>query len=322
LAIIIFVGASFLTEPKVIEVVPAQTSENIANQTTTLIFTGDIMLDRGVKYQIDKNGQGDYNFSFLKIADDLQKADLLIANLEGPISDKGSKVGSIYSFRMDPKSIGGLKYAGFDILSLANNHMLDYTRLALEDTFLRLKEAEINYVGAGFNKYEAYSPLIKEINGSTGSLLVKVAFLSFTNLGSQNWQASATISGIAWLTDENLKSGIETAKKTADIVIVSFHFGEEYQENANINQKYFSHLAIDYGADLVVGHHPHVIQNVEAYKNGIIAYSLGNFIFDQNFSEETMKGLALEIFLEDGKIVAIKQDKIKLNQSFQPEVAD
>jgi poly-gamma-glutamate synthesis protein (capsule biosynthesis protein) len=292
----------------------------------TLIFVGDIMLDRGVELAVKKYGNGDFKFPFLKIAYSLREANILFGNLEGPISDKGVKVGSIYSFRVDPESIEGLKFAGFDVLSLANNHIFDYGREAMEDTFLRLEKVGINYIGGGFNENEAYSPIIKEINPirkskiSNGVSGVKIAFLAYTNLGSPHWSAKGDKSGIAWLTEEKLKEGVEKAKENADLVIVSMHFGDEYKLSSNSEQKYFAHLAIDSGADLVVDHHPHVIQEIEKYKNGYIAYSLGNFIFDQSFSEETMKGLMLKVLVKNGKIDEVIPIEIKINGYFQPEI--
>jgi poly-gamma-glutamate synthesis protein (capsule biosynthesis protein) len=280
----------------------------------TLVFAGDIVLDRGVEWIIQKYGQGDFKFPFLKISDYLQEADILFGNLEGPISDKGVKVGSIYSFRNNPETIEGLKFAGFDIISVANNHIFDYGREAMEDNFLRLREAKIDFVGGGFNEIEAYAPVIKEING------VKIAFLAYTNLGSEYWSAKGNRSGIAWLTVENLEKGVKKAKEMADLVIVSMHFGEEYQDQSTSEQKYFAHLAIDSGADLVIGHHPHVMQPIEEYNGGYIAYSLGNFVFDQSFSEETMKGLLLKVLIENGKIKEIIPIEIKINKFFQPEM--
>jgi len=295
----------------------------------TLIFVGDIMLDRGVEWAIQKYGQGDWKFPFLKISSDLRGADILFGNLEGPISDKGVRVGSIYSFRNDPKAIEGLEFAGFDILSVANNHIFDYGRAAMEDTFKRLKEVEVDCLGGGFNEKEAYSPRIKEIKG------MKIAFLAYTNLGTPYWSAKGERSGIAWLNKENLEKGIKKAKENADLVIVSMHFGEEYQSKSNLEQKYFAHLAIDSGADLVIGHHPHVVQEVdeqssssrfanarviEKYKEKYIAYSLGNFIFDQNFSEETMKGLMLKVSIKNAKIDKVIPIEIKINGYFQPEI--
>lgn len=282
----------------------------------TLMFVGDIMLDRGVEHMIEKYGNGDYKFPFLKIADFLKKADILFGNLESLISDRGQKVGSIYSFRADPKAIEGLTFAGFDILSVANNHIFDYGREAMEDNFKRLKEAKIDFVGGGFNKNEACLPRVKEVRKT------KIAFLAFTNLGTRYWQATKNRSGICWLEKENLKEYIKKAKGLADIIIVSMHFGEEYRQKPTLEQKYFAHLAIDSGADLVIGHHPHVIQEIEKYKRGFIAYSLGNFVFDQKFSKETMKGILLKVIIENGKIKELVPVEVKINKFFQPEMAE
>jgi len=282
-------------------------------KTITLIFVGDIMLNRGVELTIKKYGQGDWEFPFLEIADFFNKANILFGNLEGPISDKGVKVGSIYFFRNNPEAIKGLVFAGFDILSVANNHIFDYGRIAMEDTFLRLREVEINYVGGGLSENEAYSPVIKEVKD------IKIAFLAYTNLGTEYWSAEGNRSGIAWLKEEELEENIKEAKKLADLVIVSMHFGEEYS-SPTPEQEYFAHLAIDSGANLVIGHHPHVIQEIEKYGEGFIAYSLGNFIFDQGFSEETMKGLMLKVLIKNGKIKELIPIEIKINQFFQPEL--
>jgi len=286
----------------------------------TLFFVGDIMLDRGVELEIKKNGNSDFKFPFLKISKDLKEADILFGNLEGPISDKGQKVGSIYSFRMNPKSIEGLLFAGFDILSVANNHMFDYSRVAMEDTFSRLEKAGIDYVGGGFNETEAYAPKIMEVNGSTGSPQVKIAFLAFANLGSPYWEAQGERSGMALLDKDKLEKSIKNAKNQADLIVVSMHFGDEYKASPTPEQKELARLAVDSGANLVIGHHPHVIQPVEKYQEGYIAYSLGNFIFDQNFSKETMEGLILKVFVENGKIKEVVPVEFEINQNFQPEI--
>lgn len=281
---------------------------------STLLFVGDIMLNRGVEWEIKKEGSNDFKFPFLEIADELEETDILFGNLEGPISDKGQKVGSIYSFRMDPKVIDGLVFAGFDLLSLANNHVFDYSRIAMEDTFSRLKEAGIDYVGGGFNETEAYSPRIKEVKGEN------IAFLAFTNLGSPYWEAKGGRSGIAWLEKDRLEKAIKNAKEKADLIIVSMHFGDEYRKSPTLEQKELAHFAIDSGADLVIGHHPHVIEPVEKYKGGYIAYSLGNFVFDQNFSEETMKGLMLKVLVRGKKIQEVIPVEFKINNFFQPQI--
>lgn len=301
--------------------------ENFSTKPITLIFVGDIMLDRGVEYMIRKHGKGDYKFPFLKIANYLNEADILFGNLEGPLSDKGKKVGSVYSFRMKPEAIRGLKFAGFDILSVANNHIFDYGRVAMEDTFLRLKEAGIDFIGGGFNEIEAYSPIIKEVKGT------KIAFLAYTNLCSPYWEATNKRAGIACpleaqknsssvfkFNKERMEESIKKAKDQADLVVVSFHYGDEYKPEPNSFQVFISQTAINAGADLVIGHHPHVVQKIEKYKKGYIAYSLGNFVFDQKFSEKTMRGLLLKVILEDNKIKELIPVEIKVNEYFQPEI--
>ena len=281
-----------------------------------LFFVGDIMLGRGVEYMINKQGKGDFKFSFLKIASELQKSDILFANLEGPISDRGVRVGSIYSFRFKPEAIDGLVYGGFDILSLANNHMLDYQRIALEDTMNILKENNIDYVGAGFNKEEAFSLKIKEIKNT------RIGFLAYTNLGPENWQAGEKNSGMAWISENDIgeiAEDIKKSKKEVDVLIISLHAGEEYEENPTSFQTSFAMNCIENGADLVVGHHSHVVQKIERYNDGWIAYSLGNFIFDQGFSEETMKSIILKVAIKDKKIKEISSEDIKINKYFQPD---
>jgi len=283
-----------------------------------LVFVGDVMFDRGVEYSINKNGGGDFKYPLLKVGDYLKNADLLFGNLESVISDKGYNVGSIYSFRADPQAIDALTYGDFDVVSLANNHMFDYTTLALKDTMDRLTENNIAYVGAGINEQEAFSLKVLEPKG------LRVGFLAYTNLGSSNWRAGENSSGIAWISDsdlENIESAIKTAKEKVDLLVVSCHSGDEYALEPNLFQKEFYRAFIDAGADLVIGHHPHVIESVEQYKNGYIAYSLGNFVFDQSFSEETMKGLLLEVFIENGKIKKVNQIKTKQNSTFQVELS-
>ncbi|PIQ92918.1 MAG: poly-gamma-glutamate biosynthesis protein [Parcubacteria group bacterium CG11_big_fil_rev_8_21_14_0_20_39_14] len=280
--------------------------------TVTLMFVGDVMLSRQVGKKMEK--ENNWKWPFLKIADTLKEADILFGNLEGPISDKGKNIGSIYSFRTDPRAIEGLNFAGFDVLSVANNHILDWDREAMEDTLRKLKEAGINYVGGGFNEEEAHSAALKEAGG------LKFAFLGYCGVGTEYWEAQKDKSGIAWLKKERLKEDIEKAKALADLVFVSMHFGEEYQTKQNSEQKDFARLAIDAGADLVIGHHPHVLQPIENYKNGYIAYSLGNFVFDQTFSPQTKESVVLKIIVENGKIKVVIPLKAEISNDFQPYI--
>ncbi len=290
----------------------------------TLLFAGDIMLSRGVANQIKKHQ--DVRWPFLKIATTTREADLTFGNLEGPISDRGENQGSIYSFRSSPEVIEGLSFAGFDVLSLANNHIWDWGKDALIDTITMLEHSGLKGVGAGENYQEANAPVIKEI-GSTGSSQVKVAFLAYTDLYPKSLEAHSTSSGqatpgISSFELEKAKTDIQQLKslKLADIIVVSFHWGEEYKTEANESQKRIARELIDAGADLIIGHHSHVVQEIEQYQNGWIAYSLGNFIFDQNFSKETVEGLMLEVVIKNKKISEVSPIKIKINSAFQPEV--
>jgi len=322
-----FVFSSFYFEEK-ISFDEQERKENLKDSEINLFFAGDIMLGRGVKYMIDKEGKGDFRFPFLKIRDEIKKADILFGNLEGLISDRGIKVGSIYSFRFKPEAVDGLIYGGFDILSLANNHMFDYQRIALEDTMRILEENNIDYVGAGFNKKEAFSLKIREIKNT------KIGFLAYTNLGPENWKADEKNPGVAWISENDIGEVVEyikKAKEKVDVLIVSLHAGEEYAENPTNFQISFAQDCINNGADLVVGHHPHVVQTIEKYpplpkasdgqsNNGWIAYSLGNFIFDQHFSEETMESIILKVMIDEKKIKEVYSEDIRINKYFQPEL--
>jgi len=311
-------GAYFLFKPLVIEIysiLPLQSPQT--EKPIKLIFTGDIMLNRGVEYQIQKQGDNDFRFPFLNIAPALENADLVFGNLESQISDKGQNQGSIYSFRADPKAIEGLKFAGFNILGLANNHSFDYGREALQDSINRLIEADISPVGAGNNGSQAFSPTIKTI-GETS-----IAIFAYSQ-GPDAWQATNDNLGIAIISEKNLeriKDDIALAKKLADIVIVSMHAGNEYETTPTKEQILFAHSFIDAGADLIIGHHSHIIQNSEIYKEKQIFYGLGNFIFDQGFSEETMENEIIEVVIENGEIERITPKTVKINAFFQPELA-
>jgi poly-gamma-glutamate capsule biosynthesis protein CapA/YwtB (metallophosphatase superfamily) len=284
------------------------------NKKIVMAFVGDIMLDRSVYNKIRDHGGGDFNYIFKNIKDDLLKYDFLVGNLEGPISDKGADRYDLYSFRMNPEVIGAFKNVGFDAFSVANNHINNWGIEAMEDTFLRLDNAEIKVLGGGLNDIDASYPKVVEIDGT------KIAFLAFSQFDKGKYEATASSSGIVIISEEALNSGIKIAKENADLVVVIFHFGDEYVEESNSYQKKYSHLAIDLGANLVVGHHPHVVEEVEIYSNSYIAYSLGNFIFDQYFSKETMEGGLLEVTVQNKNIIDVKLQKIQMNKNYQPEI--
>ncbi|MDQ3244954.1 MAG: CapA family protein [bacterium] len=277
----------------------------------TMHFLGDIMLDRGVRNSVNKNFNGDYSELFTKL-DLLKDSDIVFANLEGTASDKGKSIGNLYSFRMDPSVVPALKGAGINILSVANNHVGDWGLPAYIDTLERLKENEILYTGGG-TLAKAEQPTIIEKYG------MKIGFLGFTDVGPNYMKVEEDRIGILLASNPKFEQIIKNASSQVDYLVVSFHWGVEYKKIHNARQEELAHKAIDNGAKIIVGHHPHVIQDTEVYKNGFIAYSLGNFIFDQKFSTDTMQGMMLELKLGRLGNLSVKKNTIKLNSVFQPD---
>ena len=158
--------------------------------------------------------KNDWRYPFLETADLLKSADIAFGNLEGPISSRGTKVGSIYSFRSDPRVIEGLSCAGFDALSIANNHIWDYGADAVQDTLTILKDAGIGVIGGGMDYQEAHKPLIIEVKDT------KVAFLGYTDLISSSLGLKTAKPAIAFLDVDQAISDVKEARKVADLVVV------------------------------------------------------------------------------------------------------
>ncbi len=295
-------------------------NNNTYKKYSTLLFVGDIMLskNRGVWKQIVKNRNVEY--PFLKIADTLRSADLTFGNLEGPISSRGHSVGNKYSFRDDPIVVKGLKFAGFDIMSVANNHIFDWGGKAFDDTLSILNSNGIDTVGGGVNYTNANIPVIESING------VKIAFLAYSlvDYDKNSFLAEGNMPGKSSFNLKYTARAVRRIKELgiANIVVVSFHWGDEYKTHSNKEQQNIAHVLIESGADIIIGHHPHVVQEVERYKKGWIAYSLGNFVFDQSFSKETMRGLMLDVTINNKskKIFKVKPIEIKISKTFQPSI--
>ncbi len=278
----------------------------------TLIFVGDIMLSRSIGRLMVKSN--DWSYPFANVKDFLKRADLTFANFENPMSNRGVLLGSIYSFRADPLAIEGMTTAGFDVVSIANNHIWDYGQDAFEDTRGILNENGITPVGGGDDFNQAHTAVIKDVKGT------KIAFLAYTDLLPKFLGSTNARPAVASPSVEQITVDVTRAKQQADIVVTSFHWGEEYQTVHNPKQELLAHAAVDAGADLVIGHHPHVIQDVEKYKNSYIAYSLGNFVFDQNFSEDTSKGLVIRVTVVDKKVTNFEQLITTFNKTFQPSL--
>lgn len=287
---------------------------SLKNNSVTLSFVGDIMFDRGVKNSVENNFGNDYSKLFEKIPH-LAQADIAFANLEGPISNQGKNVGSKYSFRFDPSVATAIKQAGIDIVSFANNHVGDWGHTAFNDTLSHLTTSSILYTGAGKNSQEASTVSIIESKG------VKVGFLAFSDVGPEWMQASETQSGILLASDPKRLEYIKNARAKVDMLVVSYHWGDEYLPH-NTRQETLAKSSIDAGAHIIIGHHPHVIQDIEEYNGGLIAYSLGNAIFDQHFSKETMEGMLLEIQVTKDGIKSYTDQMFSISQQFQPQAPE
>ena len=289
---------------------------------------GDIMLSRGVGTQIQKHGP---TYPFELIAELLRNADLTFANLETQISTLGTPMArKEIHFRSEPTSVLGLMHAGIDVVSLSNNHSMDFGRDALFETIDVLSHHGIAYVGAGMNETAARRSANFTCNA------VKVSVLAYSWNFYLTVEATADKPGVAVVQRERTTEPPETAntqrkkmvqdikraKEWADVVIVSFHWGWEYADYPTKTDRKTARHAVDAGADLVIGHHPHVVQGVEWYKSKLICYSLGNFIFDQR-RVPTRRGLALRChFAKEGDISAAELLPIIIHpQEFRPKIA-
>ncbi|MDF1498664.1 MAG: CapA family protein [Patescibacteria group bacterium] len=287
-------------------------SVNKIKQEIKMIAVGDIMLSRAVEIKmIQKN---DFKYPFLKTVEITRNADIVFGNLETSIISGRIIQDNEMIFRTDPKSVEGLKFAGFNVLSLANNHTMNFGKDGLESTLEILDENGISHIGAGLGRDDIYRPLIKNVNGT------KFAFLGFTYNFDQRKMSGGDVYGVANMQVEKMKEAVQNVLLESDIVIVSMHAGVEYKTLASTFQENFARSAIDAGADLVIGHHPHVVQGVEKYNQGYIVYSLGNFVFDQMWSNETRLGTMVEIIFQDKKVKSIEFIPIKIHDYSQPEI--
>jgi poly-gamma-glutamate synthesis protein (capsule biosynthesis protein) len=262
---------------------------------TKTIFGGDVMLSRYVGQATARTGN--MAAPFVNIADEFKQNDLAFINLEAPFKEQGpwDVPDSAMTFKVNPQMIQGLQLAGIDIVSLANNHIANAGEAGIDYTKQYLSDNGIAYC------LEHYD--IREVNG------LKFAFLCYSY--DRNLDTSKLVSDINEVKDQG-----------ADVIIVSMHNGNEYTETISASQSNFAHTAIDNGADLVIGHHPHVVQHMEEYNGKYIFYSLGNLVFDQDWSWPTQLGAVVKITWQNDQINKIEFKPIKIDDNFQPRFMD
>ena len=237
-----------------------------------LRFAGDCLLAGYYEDAVGTNaGLAFEDFDLLKTAD------VAMVNLECPVTTRGKKIPKPYNFRMNPRFLAALTGAGIDIVNIANNHIYDFGPEGLFDTISYLDSTGIRHVGAGRNRAEAHRPVVLNLNGT------KIGFLGFYG-GGEAPTASDSRPGVARREIGLIASDISALrlKDSVDYVVVNIHWGTEKETYPDGSQRDLAHRIIDAGADAVIGHHPHVLQGIELYKSGVIAYSLGNFIFGGN----------------------------------------
>ncbi len=236
-----------------------------------LLAGGDLLFTPHLNPYIAKHG---HDYPFLALRSLLQNADLVFANLETPLTSGGEPFpGKGYTFRTQPLWAEVLARNGFKLLSLANNHIMDYGSEGLTDTMRLLRREGIQFSGAGESLKQARRAAWLEIKG------LKIACLSYSLTFPSEFYAQENQPGTAFAYAQFLEEDIPAASTLADVLIVSFHWSEELRQIPKEYQRKLAHKVIDLGADIVLGHHPHVLQGLEVYRGKLIAYSLGNLAF-------------------------------------------
>ncbi len=251
------------------------------NQVTkpfiTILLTGDVMLGRTVMTtSLDKN---DPTYPFREVSDVLKSADITFINLENPVVTNCPETVVGLIFCADPKMVQGLTYAGVDIVNLANNHSKNYGQSGVDQTVNYLKQANIASIGLN-------NVTMKQSSN------VKFAFVGF----DKSQQANPKLT-------QDEKNLLIKANLESDVLIVAMHWGVEYQNKALPGVRALAKELVDLGAEVVVGHHPHWVQDWETIGDTPVFYSLGNFIFDQMWSENTRKGMAVRLTFDGVKLV-------------------
>lgn len=281
------------------ESLTSRLDQKSAEQSVTILMTGDIMLGRYIATLRERN-KGDFPFTYMP--EILAKAggapDLVLANLEGPIAVKQIAYGDLI-FRFDPEVAALLKKVGFTTFNLANNHTYNQGKAGYAETLESLAAAGLDSFGQPDSVNADRSSIIYEIKG------VKIAFLGLDDV---DYKINA----------DDAAAKIQELDKTVDFLVIAIHWGIEYKKTASARQTELARKFIDAGADFIWGTHPHVVQNSEVYNGKTIYYSLGNFVFDQYWSAETQKGLVLAVKITKDK-VEVKEIPVALINQGEPK---
>lgn len=265
----------------------------LAAEPITLVAAGDLLLGGSAAPLLEREG---FDYPFGATRTWLTEADLAVANLEAPLTGSDDEfVEKTYRFKVPPVAAAALGRAGFDVLTLANNHIVDFGPAGIAETLAALDAAGLSGVGAGSNLTEARRSVILEVKDQ------KVAFLAYSNTFPEAFWAGKDRAGTAPGWPGLVSRDVRRARQAADYVVVSFHWSSELMTQPKDYQRDLARLAIDNGAQVVLGHHPHVLQGVEHYRDGVVYYSLGNFAFG-SYSKNSRTSALARITLEEGVV--------------------
>lgn len=287
---------------------------------------GDVMLGRGVAVAAEAHGP-DHPFAQVR---ELLAGQLTLGNLESPLSDRAGPLRpGLYRLPAPTHFAAALARAGFDALSMANNHALDLGSVGLGESASALRATGIRVVGTGADEGSAGRAVFVEIGGGSETLEVeglRIALLAFNDIRDPADETSEGEGwGRAWL-NEHALDAVRQARAAADLVIVMPHWGQEYATVPNARQRAWAQRLVDAGADLILGAHPHVLQPTEMLpavessdRKAFVAYSQGNFVFDQGFSEETSRGVVLRLLVDGSGVARVEAAPIQIvNGRVQP----
>jgi poly-gamma-glutamate synthesis protein (capsule biosynthesis protein) len=277
---------------------------------------GDILLDRGVADAIAENGA---SYPYGAVSELFGRDDLTVANLECPLTagGDGAMKAARFVFRADPSNADVLKSAGFDVLTLANNHTMDYLSAGLNDTMAALEGAGLRYAGAG-DSGDAIEPCFVEING------VRTGILAYSSLPPEGFMydgGSATVAYARAGYLEDMRAEIAGAAARCDFLLVCFHWGAEYRHDVSQAQLEIARAAADAGASAVVGTHPHVLQGKETYNGVPIWYSIGNFVFDKQIPEGTDEAVIVRLTVGKSGLISAEELPVVIERC-RPRLAD
>ena len=300
----------------------SQPSESRPGAVVTTTIVGDIMLGRRVGDALQR--RGDPSAAFRPLAKRLASADITVGNLESTLSKSGAPRQGGDSFGAEPSVLAGLRLAGLDLLSVANNHLGDYGNDAIGETIDQLTDAGFRTVGAGTNLARATKPVVITVNR------VRVGFVATDSIGetpaagrdSPGTNRIDAPPRTGPLDGQALDRVADSVRDLdADVVIAMPHWGTQYTNRPERSQRRIARALADAGVDVVVGGHPHWVQGWESIGDTTVVHSLGNFIFDMDFMRETNEGIYVEIVSRGGRVVAIKPVPYVIDDRFTPRPA-